>query len=123
VRFEFDSGAFDWLSLDVLGEHISWLDSSHDPQHFRPKIDSCSPAPACRAEWLAGESPRDAIHLSTPCSTVEGSNVVPDGGVVKDAVCDSLPDDALAILVSLDVADDPVPEQSMGVDSAACPCE
>jgi hypothetical protein len=110
---------------DVLQEAEPWSYLANDARRIRPHVPFISGAElaAGDTEWLAREPPRDAIHASAPCSTVEGSHVIPDGGIVEHAVCDALLDDSLAVVVSLDVAHDSVPEQSMGVDSAACPCK
>ena len=54
---------------------------------------------------LAGRRGRDDIHSATPGCAVELSDIVPDGGIVEDAVFDTGLKDLLTVLVPFDVAD------------------
>jgi len=59
-------------------------------------------------EWLAwGAGCKDINHSRIACGVPlidECSDIAEDGGVVEDAVCDSLFDDSLTVCVDLDIA-------------------
>jgi len=54
---------------------------------------------------LTREASTENIHRSTPGSSVEGLDVIPDWSVIEVAVFDPGLDDLLAVLVPFDVAD------------------
>ena len=54
---------------------------------------------------LAGWAGRDDIHSATPGESIELSDIVPDGGIVKDTVPDPGLEDGLTVGVPLDIAD------------------
>jgi len=52
---------------------------------------------------LAREASTENIHRSTPGSTVEGFDIVPDGSVIEKSIDLTLANDLLAIFVPFDV--------------------
>jgi hypothetical protein len=62
-------------------------------------------------ERLARESGAEAPHSSAPGHSIECSHVIPDGGIVQVPVSDALLEDFDAVVIPLDVADGPEPEQ------------
>jgi len=83
----------------VLQEHDSGSYLSNDSRRVWPEIAVIGCAfslPGC-AVGLAGEAGSEDAHLASEGASIERSHIGPDGGVVKDAVPDSGPDDFLAV--------------------------
>jgi len=105
----------------VLQEREARLHLANDADRIGPEVTlvvlvaSCS----CDGEWLAREARRDEIHASSPWSPVEGGDVVPDRGVIEISLGDPSHEDALAVGVSLDVADDAMTEELACPESTA----
>jgi hypothetical protein len=96
-------------SADVFRQYHCGPDLSNDAKHFVPQTGAGSlfdSGPASGAgDVLTRKASTDDIHESAPGASVEGSDVVPDRGVVKASVCDARIDDLLAVRLDLAVAD------------------
>jgi len=98
---------------DVLKEEDAGSYSSNAASNERPEVALvifAKSLPGCR-EWLAGEASNDAIHRSTPCSPVEGSEVVIDGGSVQPPVLHPTEENFLSVRVLLDITGSPPAER------------
>jgi hypothetical protein len=105
-HFGKSQGKMPW---DVFEEDELRLDLPNDSSDVRPQMTRISRSkllPGNR-EGLAGISRSDDIHDSTPRLAVEGLNVVPDWGIIKEAVQHSCPKNCDGRGFSLDVAGDP----------------
>jgi hypothetical protein len=111
----------------VLQDDEFWSHLPNDAECIGPEVPVIIGAPAESgvAMWLTREASTENIHRSTPGSSVETFDVVPDGSVVEVAVSDTGLDDLLAVFVPLDVADGPGGEsrQSEAETEATVPAE
>lgn len=72
---------------------------------------------------LAREASRDDVHHSTPRAPVEGSHVVPDWEGWQASVVLAGHEDSASVVVDLDGADAPPPEQLAAEYAASTACE
>ena len=103
----------DVLQEDELGSNVANRSPDGGPEVSRVVLSGLFPG---GRERLTREARGDEIHESTPRSPVEGVEVVPDRGVVEEAVFDPLTEDLLTILFDLDISDglEPSDEVSKG---------
>jgi hypothetical protein len=100
---------------DVLQECVSGSYFANDSDGIRPQISFIGiPFPlSSHREGLAGESPRDNIHSSTPLCTIECSDIIPDRSIFKQSVLDASDKNRLAVRVVFDIATGSIPWDRM----------
>jgi hypothetical protein len=107
------------LSRGVLADDAPRLDFLDDADELAPErlgLFAVSPHVAISLAWVSAS---DNIHVSTPGSPVECSNVIPDRRVVEQPVADSRFENFLTVTVDLDVADRPESQQVLGSEQSA----
>jgi len=92
---------------DLFQEDDARLYIAKHPPQVRPEVAGviCSASLARHTVRLAGDSPIDKIHASTPGSPVEGLEVIPYRGGAKVAAAHPGLQDTLAVGVRFDIAD------------------
>ncbi|MEK7424206.1 MAG: hypothetical protein AAB131_10240 [Actinomycetota bacterium] len=87
---------------DVVGSHVA-----NGSENIWPEVAIVGGAStsACNGERLARKARNHDVHRASPCSTVEGPQVVPDWGVVEKAFGDAALEDLDTCRLVLDVAD------------------
>lgn len=104
-------------ACDVLQKHAPRTAVGGDADHLVEQAGSGAVkagAPAGDAEILAGESRNDAIHRSTPASSIEGGDVGPDRSVIQAPLLHARDQDCGGVGFPLNVADGAMRDAQVG---------
>ncbi len=85
---EYRVGSQGHMAFDVFEEAPFGIELADDSPDVGPKVAGIvlAPAPAGKAEGLAGISGSEDMNLSTPRRAVEGGNVIPDRSLIQGLV-------------------------------------